>query len=210
MTRSFPTTSTTFFFLFVLVITPPLSHAAFYSQLQSLFSLSHSLITRVANLRAARGDLDGSRRAQLIAEKLERGLGLGFWGVLWSMSWDYIKNYSWRDTASSEVFGMVSDVNELLRSLNDLTRLDSDRERAAWVARNYQNVLRISKSFFHRSLSVFRKSGPLREFVATLQREFEGDLLRDCLELGASDLKGLVQILKDVVLQYGSVNKQEL
>ena len=47
--------------------------------------------------------------------------------------------------------------------------------------------------------------GPLREVVETVQKEVvEGDLLRDCLELGSNDLKGLVQILKDIALQYSS------
>lgn len=45
--------------------------------------------------------------------------------------------------------------------------------------------------------------GPLREIVETLQREvMEGGLLRDCLELGTNDLKGLLQILKDLSKQF--------
>lgn len=38
-----------------------------------------------------------------------------------------------------------------------------------------------------------------------LQREIvEGDLLKDCLEVGTDDLKGLVQILKDIASQYAA------
>ena len=29
----------------------------------------------------------------------------------------------------------------------------------------------------------------------------EGGLLRDCLELGSNDLKGLIQVIKDMLLQ---------
>ena len=45
--------------------------------------------------------------------------------------------------------------------------------------------------------------GPFREVVETMQKEVvEGDLLRDCLELGTNDLKGLIQVLKDMAAQY--------
>lgn len=45
--------------------------------------------------------------------------------------------------------------------------------------------------------------GPLREVVEAVQREVvDGDLLRDCLEVGSNDLKGLIQIIKDFVLQF--------
>lgn len=45
--------------------------------------------------------------------------------------------------------------------------------------------------------------GTLREVVETVQREVVDDgLLRDCLEIGSNDLKGLIQILKDLGSQY--------
>ncbi|XP_059664686.1 uncharacterized protein LOC132310689 isoform X1 [Cornus florida] len=145
-------------FTLLLITTPPTSHSLLLSQFQTLFSLAHSLMSRVANLRASRGDLAGSERARLIARKLEPGLGLGFWGAMGSMGWDYVRNYAWRDVASSELFGAVSDMNELLRSLNGLTRMESERERAAWVGGNYKAVLRASNSLFQRLLKVFRQS----------------------------------------------------
>ena len=38
-----------------------------------------------------------------------------------------------------------------------------------------------------------------------VQREVaEGDLLSDCLELGGNDLRGLVQIVKDLASQFSS------
>lgn len=163
------------------------------------------LMTRVANLRASRGDLSGAERARSIAKKLERGLGLGFWGVMWSMGWDYMKNYAWRDMAPMEMFGAVKDLNELLRSLSEVTQLDSDLEKVAWGKRNYKKILKVSNSLLGRLLRVFRQSGPLREVVETVQREVvDGGLLWDCLELGSGDLKGLIQIVKDVAEQFSS------
>lgn len=45
----------------------------------------------------------------------------------------------------------------------------------------------------------------MREAVEALQREVvEGDFLRDCLEVGTNDLKGLIQVLKDLALQSSS------
>lgn len=41
------------------------------------------------------------------------------------------------------------------------------------------------------------------EVVETLQKEVvEGGLIRDCLELGGNDLKGLIQVVKDLLLQF--------
>lgn len=53
--------------------------------------------------------------------------------------------------------------------------------------------------------------GPLREVVETVQREVvERDLLRDCLELGSNDLKGLIQVFKDIALQYSTSGRSDL
>ncbi|XP_057463029.1 uncharacterized protein LOC130753105 [Actinidia eriantha] len=189
----------------LFIATPPPSHSLSYSQFQTLHSLAHSLATRVATLRASRGDVSGSDRARLLARRLERGLGMGFWAIAWSLGWDYFRNYAWRDAASFEMLGAVSDANELLRYLSELGRIESDLQRVEWIGRNYRNALRVSKSLFQRLLNFFKQSGPLREVVETVQKEVvEGDLLRDCLELGSNDLKGLVQILKDIALQYSS------
>lgn len=125
--------------------------------------------------------------------------------MAWSVGWDYMKNYAWRDLDYREFYGAASDLSELGKFVNDLTRAKSDSERAAWVAQNYGNLLGVSKRMLRRLVSVFQKSGPLREAVETVQREvMEGGLLKDCLELGTDDFKGLLQILKDLSLQYGS------
>ncbi|PON54637.1 adenine phosphoribosyltransferase [Parasponia andersonii] len=197
-------------FLVILLLlldgAPTPSESLSYSQYRTLFSLSHSLLTRVANLRAARGDLSGANRARVMASKLERGMGLGLWRSMWSAGWDYVSNYAWRrDLPYSELYGVVSDSNKLLRWLGELTRAESDAERAEWLARNYKNVLSVSRSLLRRLLGVFSQSGTLREVVEAVQREVvDGGLLRDCLELGSNDLKGLIQILKDLGLQFVS------
>lgn len=67
----------------------------------------------------------------------------------------------------TELHGAVSDMNDLLRGLSELTRLESDAARAAWVGRNYQNVLSTSKSLSGKLLKVFRKS-VRRRFSCTI------------------------------------------
>ncbi|CAK7350330.1 unnamed protein product [Dovyalis caffra] len=209
MANTKPPLSTTLLLLSLLLTattaTTAFSFSRSYSQYTTLLSLSHSLLTRVSNLRFSRGDIAGSNRAKLIAQKLERGLGLGFWGLTWSVGWDYAKNYAWRDFDYRELYGAVSEMNELLSCLGELSRSRSEVERATWVARNYRNVLRVAQSVLRRLVEMFHQSGPLKEVVETVQQEVvEGDLLRDCLELGSSDLKGLVQIFKDLASQFYS------
>ncbi|XP_071690148.1 uncharacterized protein [Rutidosis leptorrhynchoides] len=172
------------------------------SSFQSLFSLSHSLLTRVANLRASRGDISGSVRLKSIADKIDKhSHGFSFYKVMWSLSWDYIKNYAWRDFGTAS-FGAVSDLNQLIRVLNEL---NSDGDRIDWVRRNYATLLNLSNSLFNRLLKIFTHPGPLKDVIETVRAEIvDGGLLRDCLELGSSDLKGLMQILKDVALKYPS------
>ncbi|XP_059439841.1 uncharacterized protein LOC132172374 [Corylus avellana] len=203
-----PSTSRVLIILFLLLSTAPKpSHSLSYSSYRTLVSLAHSLMTRVANLRASRGDISGSHRARLFAQYLERGLGLGFLGFARSVGWDYLKNYAWRDMNYADLYGAVSDANKLLSSLGELTRLGSDAARAAWVGRNYQNFLGISNSLFQSLLKVFRQPGALREVVETVQIEVaEGGLLRDCLEVGGNDMKGLLQIFREWALQFYSTS----
>lgn len=122
------------------------------------------------------------------------------------MGWDYLKSFAWADFSTfslSSLGSVVSDLNELLRAVNELTRVNSDAERVAWISRNYKNVLAVSKSLFGKLLKVFRQ-GPIKEIVEIMWKEVEeGDFLRDCLELGTNDLKGLIQIIKEIALQYG-------
>ncbi|KAF2305365.1 hypothetical protein GH714_004297 [Hevea brasiliensis] len=192
MYRINPPLAPSFLFLFLLLTTTtsfaPSSLFSSYSQYKTVVSLSHSLLIRVSNLRAARGDIAGANRAKLIAQKLEKGLGSGFWGLAWSVGWDYAKNYAWRRDYT-ELYGIVSDLNELARFLDQLTRAESQVERVSWVARNYSDV------------------EALKEVAEAVQREVvDGGLLRDCLELGSNDLKGLVQIVKDLASQFYSTS----
>lgn len=153
-----PATPPSLLFISLLLLSSTLSHS-FFSNYHSLFSLSHSLTSRVATLRAARGDVEGAERARTLSHNLERGLGLGFYKFAWNVGWDYIKNYAWRDTMSFQnLGGVVSDLNELLGALYELNRIRSDAERVAWVGRNYKDALRVSQSLFARLLKVFRES----------------------------------------------------
>ncbi|KAL0442586.1 UNVERIFIED_CONTAM: hypothetical protein Slati_1981300 [Sesamum latifolium] len=197
-------------FITCLVLSPSLSHSYSFSfsNYQTILSLSHSLISRVATRRASRGDLDGAERARALAYNLERGSGLGFYKFAWNVGWDYIKHYAWRDAFSFETLGgVLSDLNELLEAVCEFNRIQSEVERVAWVGQYYKKALRVSRSLFTRLLKVFRQPGPLREVMVTLQKEVvEGDLLRDCLELGGDDLKGLIQVFKDIALLYYSAS----
>lgn len=123
---------------------------------RTVLSLSQSLMNRVANVRASRGDLEGAERARKIADKMGGGgLGLGFWSV----GWDYARSYAWRDAASSdEILGAVSDSNEVLDALKELNSMKLEREKARWVYENYQRVLGPSRSLLRRLLLVFTRS----------------------------------------------------
>ncbi|XP_031275932.1 uncharacterized protein LOC116134393 [Pistacia vera] len=198
----------TLFLLILLTATAPHPiHSVSISQYRSLLSLSRSLLTRVANLRAERGDISGANRAKLMAQKLEPGLGLGFLGFAWSVGWDYAKNYAWRELDYRELYGAASDLNDLRSFLTELMRFDSDLDKATWIRRNYGDVLEVSKRLFVRLLGVFRQSGALREVVETVQKEVvEGGLLRDCLVVSSNDLKGLLVIFESLVSQYFSTH----
>ena len=46
--------------------------------------------------------------------------------------------------------------------------------------------------------------------VKAVQREVvDGELLKDCLELGSNDFQGVLQILKDLGLQSGSASSSK-
>ncbi|KAF3794521.1 hypothetical protein EJ110_NYTH07363 [Nymphaea thermarum] len=195
------------FILLVILLFSSASRTDAYGfrQFQTLVSLAHSLMRRVANLRASRGDVAGAARARRIAEKLEGGWA--FWRSAWSVGWDYARNYAWRASVfrSPEFLPAVAELEEVLRALGRLARAESEGERARWVASNYARLLSVSKSLVRRLSSVFVQSGPLHETILVLQREVvEGELVADCVELGAADLKGLLQVAHDLVLQFFS------
>lgn len=129
-----------------------------FRQFQTLVSLAHSLMHRVANLRESRGDFLGGARARRIAEKLEGGWG--FWRAAWSVGWDYVGNYAWRASVfrSPEFLPMVAELEEVVRALGRLAGAESEGERARWVASNYARLLSVSKSLVRRLSSVFAQS----------------------------------------------------
>ncbi|KAJ6830940.1 uncharacterized protein M6B38_351615 [Iris pallida] len=76
-----------------------------------------------------------------------------------------------------------------------------------WVIRNYDRVFRLADSLLRSLLKAFSQEGPLREAVLVLQREVvEGELLKDCLEVGACDLDRLFKIARDLFLSEDSGN----
>ncbi|KAL1333591.1 hypothetical protein HN51_062440 [Arachis hypogaea] len=200
-------TAVLFLTAFLLIAATPspsqsLSFAPFF-RFQRLLSLSRSLLHSVADLRANRGDVSGAQRVRALSQKLDGGLGLGFWRMALGAAWDYAWNWRSLPLAPAELYGAVSDLNELMTGLSELTRLESAAERSAWVARNYQNVFTVSKSLSAKLLKAFSESGVLREVVETVQKEVvEGGLIRDCLELGSKDFSSLIQLLKDSLLQF--------
>ncbi|TXG47748.1 hypothetical protein EZV62_027042 [Acer yangbiense] len=108
---------------------------------------------------AERGDISGSNRVKLISQKLERRLELEFFGFAWSvgsLGWDYMRNHEWRE--QPELYGAVSDLNELMRCLSELMRVDSVMGRATWFHQNYGNVIGVLKRLFVRPLKVFSQS----------------------------------------------------
>nr|TKR83936.1 hypothetical protein D5086_0000262820 [Populus alba] len=140
-----------------------------------------------------------SNRAKLIAQKLERGLGFGFWGLSWSVGWDYAINYAWRDFDYRNCTVLLREMNELLRFLGELTRSGSKLSEPLGLPGITKNVLRVAQSCYDGLSKCFINRVIKRRWCETVQREVvEGDLLRDCLELGSNDLKGLVQIVKDL------------
>nr|XP_043611419.1 uncharacterized protein LOC122583041 [Erigeron canadensis] len=201
-------------FLTLILLTTPSPSSSFIipppHSFHTLFYLSHSLLTRVANLRATRGDISGSARVKTLANKIDFGF---------------------------EMFQVVSDINELMKGLIELSRLESRADLVEWVRRNYRSLLkgfmslsRLLKVFPHsvdkymkvirynlefiqeiQNKGVLQIQGPLKDVVALVRAEIVyGGLLEDCLELGSSDIKGVIQILIDVALQYTSNGKSEL
>ncbi|KAL3576329.1 hypothetical protein D5086_021612 [Populus alba] len=132
----------------------------------------------------------GSNRAKLIAQKLERGLGFGFWGLSWSVGWDYAINYAWRDFDYRNCTVLLREMNELLRFLGELTRSGSKLSEPLGLPGITKNVLRVAQSCYDGLSKCFINRVIKRRWCETVQREVvEGDLLRDCLELGSNDLK---------------------
>lgn len=146
--------------VFLLLLLSPPATAVPLQQWRTLFSLSQSLMRRVSTARAVRGDLAGAARARTIADRLDGGWA--FWSGAWSMGWDYLRHYSWQDLLFTwppqEVFGVMTDINQLLAAVNELGRVGSDAGRARWVAANYRRVFSAVASLLKRLLLAFSRS----------------------------------------------------
>ncbi|KAK8948716.1 hypothetical protein KSP39_PZI005551 [Platanthera zijinensis] len=191
--------STPFFLLFLLLLQ---AEGIRLGQWGTLMSLSESLMSRVANARAARDDHVAAERAREIAKNIHRfGGGRGIWSAAWDFAW----NYGFRGgTPSVEIYRSATDIVAVLA---ELYSIDSGEERTRWVLRNYPRLMRLSKSLFRALLSSFSRSGVLREAVLVMQKEVvDGELLRDCLEVGAVDLEGLIRVARDMFFSDSSTH----
>lgn len=124
-------------------------------QWRRLVSLSQSLLSRVSNARAARGDLAGADRARRIADKIRLLGGAG--GGIWSLGWDFAWNYAWRGVGipTAEVFRAAA---RLIEALEEASRIESGAERARWALRNYRELVGLSDPLFKSLLRTFSRS----------------------------------------------------
>ncbi|KAG9448135.1 hypothetical protein H6P81_014263 [Aristolochia fimbriata] len=156
-----------FLLLLLLLPVPPPAKPLPWGQWQSVLYLSRALFARVADARAGRGDAAGAERARQIADKIN--WGFSFWGWVFSLARDYRKNYwSWtpellQRTQSS--FGALFDLSD---GLDELRRIESNSERAVWVAENYQKILGLSDRGAARDGVGVEDRGGGRGFVARL------------------------------------------
>lgn len=141
--------------LFVLILTPsaPRARALLVTQWSSLLSLSHSLLSRVANARAARGDVAGAARARAIADRLSLlGVGRG----AWSLGRDFLWNYAFRGGGGGAEASRTA--SRVLAALSEASRIKSTAEMRRWVLRNYPDLVALSDSFIQTLLRTFSRS----------------------------------------------------
>ena len=68
---------------------------------------------------------------------------------------------------------------------------------------NLWNVFDAQRVIPHLIFSYLNFQGALRNFILSLQTEIvSGDVLRDALELGATDLHGIFQVAKELLGRY--------
>ncbi|CAL4947625.1 unnamed protein product [Urochloa decumbens] len=160
-------------------------------QAATLVSLSHSLLSRVAATRAARGDDAAAARARRIASLLS---SRGAWGL----GWDYLRHYAF-SSATGCGLSCAAAASRLLAAAAEASRLRSATDAAQWMRRHYGDVRDAAGLLLNGLLDAFSEQGPLREVVMDVKWEVEeGALLKDCLEVGAKDLQGLLVIAKDL------------
>ena len=181
----------------LLVFPPPSRTYALRVPLRevaSLLSLSHSLLTRIAVTRADRGDAAAAARARRIASHISILSSRG----AWALGWDYLRHYAFSSVTGCG-FSCATAAARLLAAAAEASRLKSPVDAAQWLRRNYGDLLAAATQLLNGLLSAFSEQGPLREVVLDVKWEVEeGGLLKDCLQVGAKDLEGLLIIAKDL------------
>ncbi|KAG8077789.1 hypothetical protein GUJ93_ZPchr0007g5594 [Zizania palustris] len=183
----------------LLVVTPQArSVSALHIPLREIatfLNLSHSLLTRVAAARAARGDDAAASRARRIASHISLFSSRG----AWALSWDYLRHYAF-SSANGCGLSCATAATRLLAAAAEVSRLRSASDAAQWLGRNYGDVRDAAAQLLNGLLVAFSEQGPLREVVMDVKWEVEeGELLKDCLEVGAKDLEGLLVIARDLI-----------
>ncbi|KAL6845083.1 hypothetical protein ACP4OV_024578 [Aristida adscensionis] len=160
-------------------------------EVTTLISLSHSLLSRIAAARAARGDAAAAARARRIASFLS---SRGAWGL----GWDYLRHYAFSSAAGCGL-SCAAAASRLLAAAAEASRLRSATDVAQWLHDHYGDVRDAAAKLLNGLLAAFSEQGPLREVVMDVKWEVEeGGLLKDCLEIGAKDFQGLLVIAKDL------------
>ncbi|ONM05897.1 uncharacterized protein [Zea mays] len=163
----------------------PLRHAA------TLVSLSHSLLSCAAITRVARGDAAAAARVRRIASLLS---SRGAWGL----GWDYLRHYAFSSAIGCGLSCAVA-ASRLIAAVAQASRLRSATDAAQWMRLHYDDICDVATQLLNGLLLAFSEEGPLREVFMDIKWEVEeGELLKDCLEVGAKDLKGLLVIAKDL------------
>ncbi|KAJ1285221.1 hypothetical protein BS78_03G263300 [Paspalum vaginatum] len=182
------------FLVLLLGAAPPPRASAFrvpLRQAATLVSLSHSLLSRVAATRAARGDAAAAARARRIASLLS---SRGAWGL----GWDYLRHYAF-SSATGCGLSCAAAASRLIAAAAEASRLRSATDAAQWMLLHYGDIRDAAAQLLNGLLIAFSEQGPLREVVMDVKWEMEeGELLKDCLEVGAKDLQGLLVIAKDL------------
>jgi hypothetical protein len=139
-------------FILCLLLTPspPGASALSFYQWRTFLSLSNSLLSRVANVRSARGDRSGSARIRNLASNLHFLTGnVG----IFSLGWDYMWNYY-----SSSLELPLEDMTRLAKKLSEAPRAGPKDRIALWITENYSDLRKLSSSVIQGLLRSFSRS----------------------------------------------------
>ena len=151
-----------FLFVFFLLLCPAVA-PPWYGRVgrwRDVISLCRSLLLKVARARSERGDTGGAATVRALADKLGfLGGGTSAAGGLWSLFWDYLRNYAWREGGGLGSFESTAEIyvaaGEMISSIRQYGQLRSDAERAQWVARNYSKMVSAARTIFRRLSATF-------------------------------------------------------